>query len=255
MVKEYERGKPASITTDVWDGLICYWKNPDAMKVAQSCSASRNSEDEHGHKAMQHSTGQKPHAGIRLEMAKELGRLQTLMELYERTHKNKAGQFVDDKFEKIFNDVASRIEERETQLTQESPDGLPVVLSTIEVDRIYEEVAPRKKGRTVGIGSINDVPIATSSYGQRRDDEISELRKELASTKHELTSTKTAFTARMTGLENFLDVVTATNPEWETMLRTMRQQNPIPGETSGTHDEADVTRRSEEFYDAMNNHN
>ncbi|KAL0733345.1 hypothetical protein Bca4012_009555 [Brassica carinata] len=182
-------------------------------------------------------------------------KIYAVRELYERTHKNKAGQFVDDKSEKIFNDVASRIEERETQLTQESPEGLPVVLSTIEVDRIYEEVAPRKKGRMVGIGSVNDVPRATSSYGQRRDDEVSELREELASTKHELTSTKTAFTARMTGIENFLDVVAATNPEWETMLRTMRQQNSIPGETSGTHDEADVTRRSEEFYDAMNNHN
>ena len=33
-----------------------------------------------------------------------------------------------------------RIEERETQLTQQSPDGLPVTLTTEEVDRIFEEV-------------------------------------------------------------------------------------------------------------------
>ena len=32
----------------------------------------------------------------------------------------------------------------------------------------------------------------------------------------------------------------------------MQRQNPIPGESSGTHDEADVERRSEEFYRAMN---
>ncbi|XP_013635278.1 PREDICTED: uncharacterized protein LOC106341008 [Brassica oleracea var. oleracea] len=183
------------------------------------------------------------------------------MELFDRTHKNKAGAFVDERSEKIYNDVAARIDERETQLAQESADGLPVVLSTIEVDRIYEEVAPKKKGRVLGIGSVNDVPRATSSYGQRRDDEVSQLRDvlettqhQLSSTQNELASTKSSFTARMTGLENFLDVIAATNPEWEAMFRTMRQQNPIPGETSVQVNEEDLSRRSEEFYDAAMQH-
>uniref|UniRef100_A0A0D3BK12 DUF223 domain-containing protein n=1 Tax=Brassica oleracea var. oleracea TaxID=109376 RepID=A0A0D3BK12_BRAOL len=82
---------------------------------------------------------------FKIYAAKELGRLPTLMELFDRTHKNKAGAFVDEKSEKIYNDVAARIDERETQLAQESADGSPVVLSTIEVDRIYEEVAPKKE--------------------------------------------------------------------------------------------------------------
>ena len=47
---------------------------------------------------------------------------------------------MDPAFEKLFQAVAARIEERETQLTQESPDGLPVTLSTEEADRIFEEV-------------------------------------------------------------------------------------------------------------------
>ena len=56
------------------------------------------------------------------------------------THATSDGVFVDPASEKLFQTVAGRIEEHETQLIQESPDGLPVTLSTEEVDRIFEEV-------------------------------------------------------------------------------------------------------------------
>uniref|UniRef100_A0A0D3E5R7 Uncharacterized protein n=1 Tax=Brassica oleracea var. oleracea TaxID=109376 RepID=A0A0D3E5R7_BRAOL len=208
IVKGYERGKPAELTTD----------------------------------------------------AKETGQLPSLLQLYERTHKNKAGQFLDGRSEQIFNDLFAQVDDCQTQLTQQSTDGLAVTLSTVEVDRIYEEVVPKKKGRTLGIGSVNDVPRAISSYAQTREDEVTalrreseQLRRESARMRNVIELTQFAFTARMGGLGGFLDVVAATNPEWESLLRNLRRQNPIPEESSSdTHPKADVERRSDEFYRTMN---
>uniref|UniRef100_A0A0D2ZSZ4 Uncharacterized protein n=1 Tax=Brassica oleracea var. oleracea TaxID=109376 RepID=A0A0D2ZSZ4_BRAOL len=119
---------------------VSNWKGDWIVKgIAQSCSNSRNTVDEHGNGPMLHNTGQKHHAGVRLEMAKETGHLPSLMELYKMTHKNKAGAFVDGKSEQIYNDAVARVEDRQTQLTQQSTDGLPVTLSTVKVDKIYEE--------------------------------------------------------------------------------------------------------------------
>lgn len=75
---------------------------------------------------MLHITGQKLYAGVRMDMAKETGHLPSLKDLYERTHKNKSRQFIDPKSEQIYNEVVARIEDRQTQLTQQSLDGIPV---------------------------------------------------------------------------------------------------------------------------------
>ena len=68
------------------------------------------------------------------------GVLPSLSDLFKMTHASPDGVFVDPASEKLFNAVASRVEEQETQLTQQSADGLPVKLSTEKVDRIFEEV-------------------------------------------------------------------------------------------------------------------
>uniref|UniRef100_A0A0D3BUS7 Uncharacterized protein n=1 Tax=Brassica oleracea var. oleracea TaxID=109376 RepID=A0A0D3BUS7_BRAOL len=115
-----DTGKPAELTTAVWDGLIRYWNLPSSIKVSNSCFASRLTKDEQGNRPMLHTTGQKPHAGVRIEMAKETGVLPSHKDLYERTHKNKAGQLVDPRSEEIYNDVVARIEVRQTQLNLSS---------------------------------------------------------------------------------------------------------------------------------------
>ena len=60
-------GKPTELTKDVWDDLIAFWKLPSSIRKANSFSASQRTKDKDGHFPMVHRTGQKPHAGIRLE--------------------------------------------------------------------------------------------------------------------------------------------------------------------------------------------
>ena len=67
-MKGYEQGKPAELTTAVWDGLIRYWNLPSPIKVSNSSYASRLTKDEQGNTPMLHTMGQKAHAGVRLDM-------------------------------------------------------------------------------------------------------------------------------------------------------------------------------------------
>ena len=68
ILKGYEQGKPAELTTAVWDGLIRYWNQPSSIKVSNSCFASRLTKDEQGNGPMLHTTGSKPHAGVHMDM-------------------------------------------------------------------------------------------------------------------------------------------------------------------------------------------
>ncbi|KAL0721850.1 hypothetical protein Bca4012_036449 [Brassica carinata] len=61
-------GKPNGVTKEAWDGLIAFWQLPSSIRKANSCSASRRTKDKDGNLPMVHRTGQKPHAGIRLEV-------------------------------------------------------------------------------------------------------------------------------------------------------------------------------------------
>lgn len=229
-------GKPTELTTDVWDGLIAYWVDPSSIRKANSCSASRRTKDKDGHLPMLLRTGQKPHAGVRLEAFEKTGVLPSLSELFKMTHAISDGVFVDPASEKLFRTVAGRIEERETQLTQESPDGLAVTLSTQEVDRIFEEVAPKKKGRIVGISSVNEVARTTSSYSSRRDEETAQMKAQMDSQKAQMDSQQVC----LDSLEDLLDVMAVGNPVMQRMLSERRAALGMPPRDS---QESDPTRQ------------
>ncbi|XP_048634986.1 uncharacterized protein LOC125608605 [Brassica napus] len=135
------------------------------------------------------------------------GVLPSMSDLFKMTHVTSDGIFVDPVSEKLFNALASQVEEWETQLAQQSPDGLPVKLTTEKVDMIFEEVAPRKKGWIVGIGSVNKVAKETSSYASRRDEENSQMRVRMDS-QHD----------RLDSFEDILDVMAVGNPTLQRAL-------------------------------------
>ena len=96
----------------------------------------------------------------------------------------------------------------------------------------------------MGIGSVNDVPAATSSYARQRDDETTQLRSELQATQAQLGS-----------LESFLDVLAVGNPQLEMMLQHRREQLGIPHPQTQSQpqssrqgeDDEELARRSEDF--------
>lgn len=99
---------------EVWDDLIAFWKLPSSIRKANSCSASRRTKDKDGHLPMVHITGQKPYAGIRLDTYEKTEVLPSLSDLFKMTQATSDGIFVDPASEKLFNAVATRVEERET---------------------------------------------------------------------------------------------------------------------------------------------
>uniref|UniRef100_A0A0D2ZX23 Uncharacterized protein n=1 Tax=Brassica oleracea var. oleracea TaxID=109376 RepID=A0A0D2ZX23_BRAOL len=94
-----------ALTTDVWDGLIAYWEHLSSIKKVNSCSASRRTKDKDGHLPMLHRTGQKPHAGVRLEAFEKTGVLPSLSDLFRMTHATSDGVFADPASEKLFQTV------------------------------------------------------------------------------------------------------------------------------------------------------
>uniref|UniRef100_A0A0D3BBA8 Uncharacterized protein n=1 Tax=Brassica oleracea var. oleracea TaxID=109376 RepID=A0A0D3BBA8_BRAOL len=124
--------------------------------------------------------------------------LPSLSELFKTIHATSDGVFVDPVSEKLFHAMATRIEERETQLTQQSPYGLPVTLTTEEADRIFSEVAPKKKGRIV-------------------DEETSQMKARMDNQQ-----------VRLDSLKDLVDVMAVENSTMQRMLSERRAALGLP---------------------------
>ena len=78
-------------------------------------------------------------------------------------------------------------------------------------------MAPKKKGRIVGIGSVNEVARATSSYTSRRDEETAQMKAQMDSQQ-----------VRLDSLEDLQDVMVVGNPVMQRMLSERRAALGMP---------------------------
>nr|VDD46071.1 unnamed protein product [Brassica oleracea] len=84
-------------------------------------------------------------------------------------------------------------------------------------EKLFHAVAPKKKGRTAGIGSVNEVVRTTSSYTSRRDEENSHMKARIDS-QH----------VRLDSLEDQLDVMAVENPTMQRILSERRAALGLP---------------------------
>uniref|UniRef100_A0A0D3APL4 Uncharacterized protein n=1 Tax=Brassica oleracea var. oleracea TaxID=109376 RepID=A0A0D3APL4_BRAOL len=78
-------------------------------------------------------------------------------------------------------------------------------------------VAPKKKRRIVGIGSINEVARTTSSYTSRRDEETAQMKPRVDSQQ-----------VRLDSLEDLLDMMAVGNPVMQRILSERRAALGMP---------------------------
>ncbi|KAF2530418.1 hypothetical protein F2Q70_00029600 [Brassica cretica] len=85
----------------------------------------------------------------------------------------------------------------------------------------HRRVAPRKKERTVGIGSVNEVAKTTSSYASRRDEDNSQMKARMDSQQDHLDS-----------LEDLLDVMAVGNTTMQRALNDRRNPEDVDPDRS-----------------------
>ncbi|CAN8271566.1 unnamed protein product [Cochlearia groenlandica] len=188
--------------------------------IAEKYSTSKNAKLPDGTpKQIANTSGQIPFEGRMYDMTKQLGHKQAVSSVFKKTHMKKTSEFVDAHSERIFNDLEDRKTEIENQRSQRSPGGTQQPgepLTTVELDQIFEEVAPKKKMRIIGMGSMQDVPLAPITYRSptQMEVEIQELR----TTQAEGAKTMAFYNCLFT-------VLSASNPE---LLLTMHTHPDSP---------------------------
>ncbi|KAF3536156.1 hypothetical protein F2Q69_00023139 [Brassica cretica] len=189
------------------------------------------------------------------EYAAQEGVPPSLSWLYKTTNQHSDGTFVHSEAKRIYNDVETRIQEVQTQLSQQNPEAEPVQLSTVEQDKNFEH----KRGQMVGISTVNDVPRARAEYAARMVDD-SQLQTDLTAANRvisELRADSQANRIHIRSIAGMFDVLAETNPALASMWQNVRPTiNPDPT----LEEQADLEQRSSvhhsaEIFDDINLNN
>nr|AAB67631.1 En/Spm-like transposon protein [Arabidopsis thaliana] len=151
-----DEAKPKWIDPDVWKGLVQFWQDPKSEKKSNN---SRNARyhDPDGKGIYKHRSGQTSYKARARKRCEKTGETTPdFLELLDETHRKADGTFIDGKSEEIYKQVTSRIEEEESHMCSvDNPESTGSGgLSVHAKNKIFTEVAPRKKGRIYGVGSL-----------------------------------------------------------------------------------------------------
>ncbi|CAD5333034.1 unnamed protein product [Arabidopsis thaliana] len=156
--------KPKWIDPDVWAALVRFWRDPKSE--AKSIN-SRNARyhDPDGTGISKHRSGQTSYKARARKHSEKTGELTPdFLQVLEETHRNPDGSFTDGKSEYIYKEVSSRIQEMESELCAgENESSASGGLTTQTKNKIYTEVAPRKKNRIYGVGSLQQEAASAHS--------------------------------------------------------------------------------------------
>ncbi|XP_010506880.1 PREDICTED: uncharacterized protein LOC104783417 [Camelina sativa] len=160
-----DEAKPRWIDPQVWVGLVRYWLDPKS-EIKSNHSRNARYHDLDGTRIYKHRSGQtsfKVRARKHSEITGEL--TPDFLRILEDTHRKPDGSFTDGKSESVFNEVSSKIQELESELCtwdngeSSASGGVPIHIK----NKIYTEVAPKKKNRIFGVGSLQFEASSSSS--------------------------------------------------------------------------------------------
>ncbi|KAF3593314.1 hypothetical protein DY000_02025953 [Brassica cretica] len=205
-----------------------------------------------------HTSGQIPNTGKALQIAAQERAPQSLSRPYKTTHQHSDWTFVHPEAERIYNDVEIRIQEVQTQMSQQKPEGEPIQLPTVEQDKKFEQIVPKKRGQMVRISTVNDVLKVRTAYAARMHDD-SKLQTDLMAANQvilELWADNHANGTHIMSLVGMFDNVVETNPALAQMWQAVRPTiNPDPTPEKQADLEQRAAHRSSEIFDYINLNN
>ncbi|KAL0647573.1 hypothetical protein Bca4012_045864 [Brassica carinata] len=169
---------PVWFDPNVWAGLVTYWLDPGTEVRSCNSRAARYS-DPDGHGPSKHRSGQTSYKARARIIAEETGEsIPDLLGVLEITKRKSDGSFVDGKSEQLYNDVTSKFQELSQAASADPESTGSVGLTPAEKNKIYCELAPRKKGRIYGVGSLNQsVGSVSASFPSSSSSEDQSLKK------------------------------------------------------------------------------